>query len=57
MAGPPIMKYRIQAAMRKMKLGKAQAFEDYGIDKITTPFNEIYDTVQMPPDLQIYIYS
>ena len=63
-SGPPVMKDETQAAIRKMKLGKAtgpgsismdllEALEDYRIDKITALFNEIYDTRH----LQIYIYS
>ena len=53
--------------MRKMKLGKAmgldsvsvellEALEDYGIDKITTLLNEIYDTSQIPPDISKFIF-
>ena len=39
-----------------MKLDKAtvellEALEDYGTDKITTLFNEIYDTGQIPPNM------
>ncbi|GFO13502.1 hypothetical protein PoB_004000700 [Plakobranchus ocellatus] len=54
-AGPPIMKDEVQAAIRKMKTGKAtgsdgisveliEALGDYGVDKVTTLLNEIYDT-------------
>ena len=61
-AGPPIMKDEIQAAIRKMKLVKAtrpdsisveliEAIEDYGIDKITTLLDEIFDPGQFPPDI------
>ena len=61
-SGPPVMKDETQAAIRKMKLGKAtgpgsismdllEALEDYRIDKITTLFNEIYDTGQIRPDI------
>ena len=28
-----------------------EAFEDYGFDKISTLFNKIYDTVQIPPHI------
>ena len=61
-AGPPIMKDEIRAAMRKMKLRKAtgpdniylqilEILGDYGVDKITTLVNKIYDTGQIPPDI------
>ena len=66
-AGPPIMKDEIRAAIRRMKLGKAtgpgsisvellEALEDYGIDKITTLLNEIYDTGQIPSDISKSIF-
>ena len=59
-AVPPMMKVEISAAKRKMKLGTAtgpdsisvelsEALKDYGIDKITTLLNEIYDTGQISP--------
>ncbi|GFO31859.1 Zinc finger protein 665 [Plakobranchus ocellatus] len=54
-AGPPIMKDEVQAAIRKMKTGKAtgsdgisveliETLGDYGVDKVTILLNEIYDT-------------
>ena len=56
------MTVEIQAEIRKMKSGLAtgpngitvkflEAFEDYGFDKISTLFNKIYDTVQIPPHI------
>ena len=65
--GPCIMKDEIGAAIRKMKLGKAtgpdsisvkllKGLSNYGIDKITTLLNEIYDTGQIPPDISKYIF-
>ena len=57
-SGPPIMKDKIRAAIRKMNLGKATGPDsislellDYGIDMITTLLNEIYDTDQIPRDI------
>ena len=61
MAGTPIVK-DIWAAIKELKLGKAtcqdsisvellKALEDYGINKITTLLNEIYDTGQIPSDI------
>ena len=66
-AGPPTMKNEIVAAMRKMKSGKAtgpdsisvellEALEDYGIDKITTLLNQIYDSGHIPPDISKSIF-
>ena len=57
-AGPPVMKDEVREAMRKMKKGKAngpdglsieliEALEEYGIEKVTTLLNEIYDTGQI----------
>ncbi|GFS10001.1 RNA-directed DNA polymerase from mobile element jockey-like [Elysia marginata] len=62
LAGPPILKDEVRAAIRKMKSGKAtgpdkisveliEALEDYGIEKTTNLLNEIYDTGQIPTDL------
>ncbi|GFO17897.1 endonuclease-reverse transcriptase [Plakobranchus ocellatus] len=56
------MKDEVQAAIRKMKTGKAtgsdgisveliEALGDYGVDKVTTLLNEIYDTGQIPTDM------
>ena len=63
------MKDEIRAAIRKMKLGKAtspdsisvkllelEALQDYGIDRITTLLNEIYDSGQISPDIFISIF-
>ena len=61
------MKDEIQAAVRKMKLGKAtgpdsipvepkEVIEDYGIDKITTLLNKIYNTGQISPDISKSIF-
>ena len=61
-AGPPVMKDEVREAMRKMKKGKAngpdglsieliEALEEYGIEKVTTLLNEIYDTGQIPVDM------
>ena len=58
-AGPLIMKDEVREAMRKMKTGKAtgpdglsieliEALEEFGIEKVTTLLNEIYDTGQIP---------
>ena len=66
-AGPPTMKNEIVAAMRKMKSSKAtgpdsisvellEALEDYGIDKITTLLNQIYDSGHIPPDISKSIF-
>ncbi|GFN99673.1 serine/threonine-protein phosphatase 6 regulatory ankyrin repeat subunit b [Plakobranchus ocellatus] len=56
------MKDEVQAAIRKMKTGKAtgsdgisveliEALGDYGVDKVTILLNEIYDTGQIPTDM------
>ena len=61
-AGPPTMRDQILVAKTKMKLGKTitpdrisvrhlEALEYYGVDKITTLLNEIYDTNQIPPNI------
>ena len=66
-SGPSVMKDEIRAAIRKVKLDKArgpdsmsvellEAFEDYGINKITTLLNEICDTVQIPSDISKSIF-
>ena len=66
-AGPPIMKDKVREAMRKMKTGKAtgpdglsieliEALEEYGIEKVTTLLNEIYDTGQIPVDMSRSIF-
>ncbi|GFN88930.1 transposon tx1 uncharacterized 149 kda protein [Plakobranchus ocellatus] len=66
-AGPPIMKDEVQAAIRKMKTGKAtgsdgisveliEALGDYGVDKVTILLNEIYDTGQIPTDMSRSIF-
>ena len=56
-AGPPVMKDKIQVAIRRMKLGKAllEALEDYGIDKITLLY-EIYDIGQIPSNISKSIF-
>ena len=61
------MKDEIRAAIGTVKstgpdsisVGLLEALEDYGIDKIATVFNEIYNSIQIPPDISkfIYIYS
>ena len=66
-AGPPIMKDEVREAMRKMKTGKAtgpdglsieliKALEEFGIEKVTTLLNEIYDTGQIPVDMSRSIF-
>ena len=66
-AGPPIKKDEVREAMRKMKTGKAtgpdglsieliEALEEYGIEKVTTLLNEIYDTGQIPVDMSRSIF-
>ena len=66
-AGPPIMKDEVREAMRKMKTGEAtgpdglsieliEALEEYGIEKVTTLLNEIYDTGQIPVDMSRSIF-
>ena len=66
-AGPPIMKDEVREAIRKMKTGKAtgpdglsikliEALEEYGIEKVTTLLNEIYDTGQIPVDMSRSIF-
>ena len=66
-AGPPIMKDEVREAMRKMKTGKAtgpdglsieliEALKEYGIEKVTTLLNEIYDTGQIPVDMSRSIF-
>ena len=57
----------VREAMRKMKTGKAtgpdglfieliEALEEYGIEKVTTLLNEIYDTGQIPVDMSRSIF-
>ena len=66
-AGPPIMKDEVREAMRKMKMGKAtgpdglsieliEALEEFGIEKVTTLLNKIYDTGQIPVDMSRSIF-
>ena len=62
-AGPPIMKDEVREAMRKMKTGKATGPDglsieliEYGIEKVTTLLNEIYDTGQIPVDISRSIF-
>ena len=66
-AGPSIMKDEVREAMRKMKTGKAtgpdglsieliEALEEFGIEKVTTLLNEIYDTGQIPVDMSRSIF-
>ena len=66
-AGSPIMKDEVREAMIKMKTGKAtgldglsieliEALEEYGIEKVTTLLNEIYDTGQIPVDMSRSIF-
>ncbi|GFR87016.1 endonuclease-reverse transcriptase [Elysia marginata] len=61
-AGPPIMKDKVRAAIRKMKAGKAtgpdgvavemiEALEEYGVEKLTSLLNEIYDTGEISTDI------
>ena len=61
------MKDEVREAMRKMKAGKAigpdglsieliEALEKYGIEKVTTLLNEIYDTGQIPVDMSRSIF-
>ena len=65
--GPPIMKDEISAAIRKIKSSKAtvpdsisvdflEALKDYGIDKIATLINEIFDTGQITQDISNSIF-
>ena len=62
------MKDEIWVAIRKMELGKAispdsisvellEAFEDFGIDKITTLLNETYDIGQFLSDISKSIFT
>ena len=61
------MKDDVREAMRKMKTGKAtgpdglsieliEALEEYGIEKVTTLLNEIYDTGQIAVDISRSIF-
>ena len=67
LAGRPIMKDEVRETMRKMKTGKAtdpdglsieliEALEEYGIEKVTTLLNEIYNTGQIPVDMSRSIF-
>ncbi|GFS27117.1 RNA-directed DNA polymerase from mobile element jockey-like [Elysia marginata] len=66
-AGPPIMKDEARAAIRKMKAGKAtgpdgtavemiEALEEYGVEKLTSLLNEIYDTGEIPTDISRSVF-
>ncbi|GFR82666.1 hypothetical protein ElyMa_000632200 [Elysia marginata] len=66
-AGPPIMKDEVRAAIRKMKAGKAtgpdgvavemiEALEEYGVEKLTSILNEIYDTGEIPADISRSVF-
>ncbi|GFR90337.1 LINE-1 retrotransposable element ORF2 protein [Elysia marginata] len=66
-AGPPIMKDEVRAAIRKMKAGKAtgpggvavemiEALEEYGVEKLTSLLNEIYDTGEIPTDISRSVF-
>ncbi|GFR59542.1 hypothetical protein ElyMa_001797200 [Elysia marginata] len=66
-ADPPIMKDGVRAAIRKMKAGKAtgpdgvavemiEALEEYGVEKLTSLLNEIYDTGEIPADVSRSVF-
>ncbi|GFS20164.1 LINE-1 retrotransposable element ORF2 protein [Elysia marginata] len=66
-AGPPIIKDEVRAAIRKMKAGKAtgpdgvavemiEALEEYGVEKLTSLLNEIYDTGEIPTDISRSVF-
>ena len=65
--GPEILKCEVQEAIRKMKKNKAcgpdgitaemiQALDDFGVDKLTTVLNEIYNSGDIPEDLTKSIF-
>ena len=65
--GPPILKVELENALRKMKNGKAAGVDeitaemlkplgDFGINKLTKLFNDIYDTGFLPDEMLSYIY-
>ncbi|GFS21672.1 RNA-directed DNA polymerase from mobile element jockey-like [Elysia marginata] len=66
-AGPPIMKDEVRAAIRKMIADKAtgpdgvavemiEALEEYGVEKLTSLLNEIYDTGEIPLDISRSVF-
>ncbi|GFR98655.1 LINE-1 retrotransposable element ORF2 protein [Elysia marginata] len=66
-AGPAIMKDEVRAVIREMKAGKAtgpdgvavemiEALEEYGVEKLTSLLNEIYDTGEIPTDISRSVF-
>ena len=66
--GPPILKEEVQKALKNFQLGKApgndgittemlKALEDFGVDKLTDLYNDIYSTCIFPdePLMPVYI--
>ena len=60
--GPPILKEEVEAAIKKMKFGKATGpdnipieiivtLEDLGINVVTKLLNSIYDSGEIPDDM------
>ena len=65
--GPPILKEEVERAIRKSQGGKApgddgitvemiKLLEDFGIDKLTDLYNEIYSTGTFPEELLKSVY-
>ena len=65
--GPPILRNEVENALRKMKNGKAagsdeitaemlKALGDFGINKLTKLFNDIYDTGFLPDEMLASTY-
>ena len=67
MDGPPILKSEVEAAIKKMKSGKATgpdnipieivtSLEEIGINKTTTLLNSIYSSGNLPEDLKESVF-
>uniref|UniRef100_A0A3P8SQG9 Reverse transcriptase domain-containing protein n=1 Tax=Amphiprion percula TaxID=161767 RepID=A0A3P8SQG9_AMPPE len=65
--GPKILKSEVRAAMHKMKKNKAAgpdgitveqltALDEFGIDKVTEIMNQIYDSGEIPEDMEKSIF-
>ena len=65
--GPHILRSEVERAIKRVKKGKApgadevtadmiQALEDFGVDKLTELFNDMYSLGHLPPDLMNSIY-